>query len=82
MSKNKKLLAKLYANPSNIRWTELEKLLASLGYELMQGKGSRVKFIHPDYGLIILHTPHPGSIVDTGAIKDIITTLKQNGIKP
>jgi predicted RNA binding protein YcfA (HicA-like mRNA interferase family) len=81
MSKNQKLLDKLRSNPSNIRWTELEKLLISLGYVLKQGKGSRVKFLHPDYGLISLHTPHPGPIVDTGAIKDVITKLQENGIE-
>lgn len=82
MSKNKKLLAKIYSNSKNFKFAELEKLLASLGYTLKEGKGSRVRFIHERLPLILLHKPHPGNIVDVNAVNDIVEVLKENGIKP
>ena len=82
MSRIDKLLSKVFTSPGNIKWAELERLLAHYGYEKKEGNGSRVKFHSAQYGLIILHKPHPGNIVDTAAIKDIVAKFEENGIKP
>ena len=77
MSKKDKLKRKLLSG-SAFTWHELVTLLNFLGYEEIQGNGSRVKF---DNGiaedLINLHKPHPGNHLKRYAIKQIIAKLKE-----
>ncbi len=64
MSKKDKILKKILENParSDIKYSETENLLLSLGYKKLEGKGSRVKFYHAEINdLIVLHKPHPGN---------------------
>lgn len=62
MSKNDKLRKALLAKPKSFRWSDLEKVLVSLGYRKIEGDGSRVKFDNGNpLDLIILHKPHPGN---------------------
>ncbi|MCX6735347.1 MAG: type II toxin-antitoxin system HicA family toxin [Candidatus Peregrinibacteria bacterium] len=46
MASIEKLLLKFLNNPSGIRYSELERLLLSLGFEKVWAKGSHVKFKH------------------------------------
>jgi predicted RNA binding protein YcfA (HicA-like mRNA interferase family) len=83
MSKREKLLKRLLSEPKDFRWSEMATLLAGYGYEEIQGSGSRVKFFNRELRhLIILHKPHPGSIVKEGAVKDVVEKLTEVGIKP
>ena len=63
---------------SDFTWQELVTLLKFLGFEEIQGSGSRVKF---DDGIaehmINLHRPHPGNRLKRYAIKQIITRLSE-----
>ncbi len=76
MSKKDKLKRKLLSG-SDFTWQELVTLLKFLGFEVMQGSGSRVKF---DDGIadhmINLHRPHPGNNLKRYAIKQIIAKLR------
>jgi predicted RNA binding protein YcfA (HicA-like mRNA interferase family) len=63
MSKQEKLLAKLANSQTPMTWTELVALLRGLGYRLLKGNGSRVKFEHDVRAPINLHRPHPGNEV-------------------
>lgn len=77
MSKKDKLKNKLLSG-SGFTWQELVTLLKFLGFEEVQGSGSRVKF---DDGIaehmINLHRPHPGNSLKRYAIKQIITKLSE-----
>lgn len=82
MSKHQKALERLCSTPipSDIKWQELQSLLEHLGYEILQGSGSRRKFFHRDKNAFIsCHKPHPSPNVDKGCIADVKEHLKANG---
>ena len=75
---------KLKARPpaSDLKWTKLTSFLKSLGFRLVEGAGSRVKFFHADTRtLIILHKPHPNPDVCKDAVAYIRDTLLENGFE-
>lgn len=56
---------------------ELETLLVHLGFEKLEGDGSRVKFIHKEKEFVVfIHKPHPSNILKTYIIKQVQETLK------
>jgi hypothetical protein len=66
MSRLEKLKNKFLrvTTPKDISWDELVRVLGSLGYEPIEGSGSRVKFVsqhRPDLPYINLHKRHPDS---------------------
>jgi hypothetical protein len=82
VGKNEKLVERLLSNPKDFTWEELVKVLGFYGYtERKGGKtgGSRRKFVDGNDNIISLHKPHPGNIVKTYAINDIIEHLITNG---
>ena len=80
MSKKDKLKRKLLSGSVFSRH-ELVTLLRFLGYEEIQGNGSRVKF---DDGntehMINLHRPHPDIHLKRYAIKQVVAKLKEVGL--
>lgn len=85
MSKEEKLLRRLLSRPKDFTIDELTVILKRLGFEsLKKGKtsGSRIIFVNKENGtkdIIQLHRPHPGNEIDLGALKDVITCLKDGG---
>lgn len=76
MTKAEKSLQKLKSIPSDFTWSELKSVLERLGFEEIQGSGSRVKFISKHDGKIInLHKPHPGNIMKKYALRIVIAEL-------
>jgi hypothetical protein len=70
--------------PKDITWTELRSYLLSLGFEEVQGSGSRVRFsLQADSGerglMIRLHRPHPEKVCGPLMIRDVAQTLKAWG---
>lgn len=83
MSKRDKLVDRLKSRPKDFTWSELEKLLRGLGYaEAKAGKtgGSRRKFIHETAPVIALHKPHPGEILKTYQVDQVLETLEKEGL--
>lgn len=78
MGKQEKLLKKFLENPirSDLTFKELSSLLESFGYKKKQGSGSRVKFIHPQKSLILIHKPHPSDILKKYLVKELQKILK------
>jgi hypothetical protein len=79
MSKKEKLLRKFLTSPirNDLTFSELKTLLVGLGFELKEGKGSRVKFFHQEKKLIIsTHKPHPNPELCEEFIKDLQQILK------
>jgi|SaaInlStandDraft_2_1057019.scaffolds.fasta_scaffold15313_6 hypothetical protein len=83
MSKSDKLLERFLSKPSDFKFSELKKLLVSLGYrEMRLGKtaGSRVAFINESKDHIIrLHKPHPRPVLKKYQVNQIIEELQRKG---
>jgi predicted RNA binding protein YcfA (HicA-like mRNA interferase family) len=82
MTRKQKLLKRLLTKPKDFSWDELVTLLLWLGFEeASTGKtgGSRRRFMNKDEIVISLHTPHPGNILKSYQIEQIIDILRQEG---
>ena len=82
MGTKEKLVDRLKSQPKDFTFEEAERLLTMFGYtKSSKGKtsGSRVMFIDEQKRKILLHKPHPGIILKTYALKDIIEKLIRNG---
>ena len=55
---------------SNIKWKDIESLIAHLGGIISKGNGSRVR-LSLNGVLAVFHRPHPGNETDKGAVKDM-----------
>jgi hypothetical protein len=81
-SRNKKTLTAIFQEPvrSDINWSEIESLLISLGAEVSEGSGSRVR-VALNGVRAVFHRPHPKKITDKGAIKSVRRFLLTAGVK-
>ena len=79
MTQLEKLHKRICAKPKDFTWDELVKLLQAHGYaELTGGKtgGSRRRFYNADtQAAILLHKPHPGNILKSYQLKEVIEQL-------
>ena len=81
MSKLEKLLNKLSNAKNTFVWTDLVTVLAAIGYQKQEMTGSRVRFYNKETGhMIRLHKPHPENFIKGGALKDVRSALRQEGI--
>jgi hypothetical protein len=67
--KHRETLRAIFENPvrSNILWDDIERLLATLGAEISEGRGSRVR-IALNGVRAVFHRPHPRKETDKGAL--------------
>ena len=82
-TKNKKVLKNIFDSPvnSSIPWKDIELFLVSLGAEISEGNGSRVR-IALNGIRAVFHRPHPQKETDKGAIMSMRRFLKEAGVKP
>ncbi len=81
MGKREKRITRLKKVPADFTWQELTAILKTLGYQQVQGSGSRVKFDNGNADQMInLHKPHPGNIVKRYALRQLIEKLEQGGL--
>jgi hypothetical protein len=82
-SKNRKTLEAIFENPlrSDVEWKKIESLLAAMGCELSEGRGSRIRVALNDVRAVF-HRPHPQKETDRGALKSVRRFLKEAGITP
>lgn len=83
MTKAEKLLKKFLSKPKDLTYDELVQVLKYFGYsELTTGKttGSAKKFKNENNDLINFHKPHPGNIIKSYVINQIIEKLERNGL--
>jgi HicA toxin of bacterial toxin-antitoxin, len=80
--KQRKVLETIFERPikSNIRWNDIEALLISLGAEISEGNGSRVR-IYLNSIRAVFHRPHPTNETDKGALLSMRKFLKNAGVK-
>lgn len=67
--------------PSNIEWRDIESLLLSLGAEISEGSGSRVRIILNNVRAVF-HRPHPRKEADKGSVASMKRFLENAGVKP
>lgn len=80
--KHRKTLAAIFKHPvqSNIKWSDIEALLRSLGAEVSEGSGSRVR-IALNGIRAVFHRPHPKKETDKGSLVSMRRFLKNAGVK-
>ncbi|MFA7236309.1 MAG: type II toxin-antitoxin system HicA family toxin [Phycisphaeraceae bacterium] len=83
MSKHDQTLKAIFADPvrSSIRWSDIEAMLKSVGAEISEGNGSRVR-IALNGVRAVFHRPHPQKETDKGAVKSMRRFLAEAGVKP
>ena len=74
---------KILSKPKDYTYTEAKNLLRQLGFEEKnkgRTSGSRVAFYREtDKRVILLHKPHPGDVMDIGAVKSLVAYLHEMG---
>ena len=80
-NKDKKILIDIFTNPvkSNIRWLDIESLFISLGANISEGNGSRVR-VELNGERAVFHRPHPENTTDKGAVKSVRRFLENAGV--
>lgn len=81
--RHQKTLQSIFATPvpSSLEWKRIEALFVALGAQVIEGRGSRVRFeLH---GVIAtFHRPHPQKEAKPYQVRDARNFLEQAGIKP
>ena len=80
--KYQKILQQIFQNPvqSSIAWKDIEAMLVSLGAEISEGNGSRVRIALNDVRAVF-HRPHPQKETDKGAVVSMRRFLKEANVK-
>lgn len=66
--------------PATIKFSDIEKLLVSLGAEIIEGEGSRVAFEYGDLKLFV-HRPHPGKEARKYQVEAVREFLETVGLR-
>ena len=79
--KHKKTLQEIFKNPvsSSVVWKDIETMLVSLGAEISEGSGSRVRIAFNGIKAVF-HRPHPKKETDKGALKSMRRFLQNAGV--
>ncbi len=82
-NKHRKILQAVFANPvsANILWADIEALLVHVGAELVEGRGSRVRFVYGDM-VGTFHRPHQAKEAKPYQVKDARQFLENIGVRP
>jgi len=81
MSARDKLINLLLSQPKNMRFSQAETLLKHYGYELIEGRGSRLKFKHEKLiSTINMHKPQGSHSLKRYQIDQIIEKLTEAGL--
>ena len=67
--------------PANLEWRRIETLFIALGAEVIEGRGSRVRF-ELNGVVATFHRPHPDKEAKPYQVRDAREFLTQAGVKP
>lgn len=84
MGKHQRIKDKIFKTPTstNLTWKEASSYLESIGFNKIEGNGSRVKYFHDRTStLIVVHKPHPGNELKEYLVKQIREHLKKHEAK-
>lgn len=82
-SKHRMTLDAIFSRPvpASLEWSRIEALFISLGAQVVEGGGSRVKFLL-NGELASFHRPHPAKEAKPYQVRDARTFLQNIGIVP
>ena len=82
-SKQKKALKAIFTDPvsGTIEWAAIEGLLVAAGCEVVEGKGSRVRFVK-DEMVATFHRPHPAKEAKRYQVREAREYLTRLGVEP
>ncbi len=82
-NKQRKLLNVIFSKPvpASIEFKHIESLFLALGAELIEGDGSRVRFILNGV-VATFHRPHPHKEAKPYQVRDARSFLQQAGVMP
>ncbi|WP_257263467.1 type II toxin-antitoxin system HicA family toxin [Endozoicomonas sp. ONNA2] len=82
-SKHRKTLLAIYQEPApkQLEWKAIEALLMAVGAEMLEGRGSRVRF-HKQGEMATFHRPHPHKEAKPYQVRDARDFLSRIGVKP
>lgn len=80
MTKKDRLTNRFRTARRTFPWRDFCVLMKQLGYVQQEMAGSRVRFTHPEYPMILLHRPHPGNEIKGAALRSVQQLLKQEGV--
>jgi hypothetical protein len=81
--KHRKILESIFEKPekTNIAWRDIEALFYSLGAEVSEGRGSRIR-VYLNGVKAVFHRPHPQKEANKATVKSVRRFLEEGGIKP
>lgn len=82
-SRQRKTLQAIFADPvsATIRWDAIESLLIAVGCEVVEGRGSRVRFAKGEM-IQTFHRPHPEPEAKRYQVRDARDYLRRLGVEP
>ena len=82
-SKQRKTLEAVFAKPpgKTLEWAAIESLLMATGCALVEGNGSRVRFVK-DGHVAAFHCPHPAKEAKAYQVEQARDFLTLIGVKP
>lgn len=82
-AKHRKTLQAVLKEPTakQLEWKDLEVLLIAVGADVIEGRGSRVRF-HKNGEITTFHRPHPKKEAKPYQVKDARDFLIRIGVTP
>ena len=82
-ARHAKTLAAVFRQPTpaNVEWAAIEALLLAVGCKLVEGSGSRVRFVK-DSMIETFHRPHPAKEAKRYQVRVARDYLIRLGVKP
>ena len=82
-ARHAKTLAVVFGQPTpaNVEWAAVEALLLAVGCKLVEGSGSRVRFVK-DGMIETFHRPHPAKEAKRYQVRAARDYLIRLGVKP
>ncbi|PIE71582.1 MAG: pilus assembly protein HicB [Deltaproteobacteria bacterium] len=82
-TKHKRILSAIFDSPtrSNLKFSDIESLLISLGGDVSEGTGSRISITVSEKS-IFLHRPHPGKEAKKYQVEMVREFLMKTGVTP
>ena len=82
-NRHRKTLQAVFAYPLSgvIEWNAIETLLVAAGARIIEGRGSRVRFVCGK-AVVTFHRPHPGKDARPYQVRDARGFLEAIGVTP
>lgn len=82
-SKHRKTLAIVFTDPvsGTVEWLAIERLLVAAGAQVIEGRGSRVRF-EKDGEVETFHRPHPAKEAKRYQVRAARAFLERIGVRP